>query len=172
MKNMLIRSGFVVFIALLNVVAARADATLTFINPYAYITPGGTIEFDGTLTNTGDTDLYLNGDIFNLQSLDLTVDDSPFIFEGPTFLAAGDSFSGAFINVTADNEILPGEYLGWYTIQGGADTNTYDDLATEDFYIYVAFDTNPSSTTPEPTTFLLMISGFLIFTVLRLVTRG
>ena len=70
-------------IAVASAGAARADAVLTFTPSSLTITPGGTVEFDGTLTNTGTDGIYLNGDAFSLLFPDLTVDDSPFFEDSP-----------------------------------------------------------------------------------------
>lgn len=156
-----VRAGiFAITIAVASAITARADAILTFTPSIITTNAGGTVEFDGVLTNTGTTGLYLNSDTFDLEYPDLSVGDSPFFFFGPTFLAAGDSYAGAFIDVTADAATPSWSYSGTYTIQGGADSNTFDDLATADFTVDVG-----SSTTPEPNSFLLFATGLSIITV-------
>ena len=65
---------------------ARADAILDLKPPTLDTAAGGTVEFAGTLTNTGDADLYLNGDVIILPFPDLTVDDSPFFNNSPLLL--------------------------------------------------------------------------------------
>ena len=160
-----------VFFALVIVFAsagiAYADAIMTFTSSAINTVAGGIVEFDGTLTNTGTSDLYLNGDVVILNYPDLTVDDSPFFADSPLFLSPGGFYSGAFIDVTADAETLFGSYSGSYTIQGGANSNTFNDIATTDFAINI----DPSTITPEPNPFLLQISGLLILAVLRSVRR-
>jgi hypothetical protein len=153
MQERLRTSILALIIAVASAGAARADAVLTFTPSTLSVVAGGTVEFTGTLTNTGDTDLYLNSDSFILPFADLTVDDSPFFFDGPTFLLAGDSFTGAFIDVTADATILSGSYSGTFTIQGGADSSTFDDIASVDYTVDVG------SPVPEPNSFLLMAAG-------------
>lgn len=152
-----------VIAAAASVGMAHADAVLTFTSPTLTITPGGTIEFDGTLTNTGTDDLYLNSDAFSLLFPDLTFDDSPFIFGAPLSLSPGDSYIGPFIDVTADATIASGSYICTYTILGGADSSTFDDIATEDFTV----DVGSTSTTPEPNPFLLIATGMTILAFVR-----
>jgi hypothetical protein len=144
--------------------AARADAILTFTPSTLDTVAGGTVEFDGTITNTGDADLYLNGDSFSLPYPDLSIDDSAFIFGAPLFLSPGDSYIGPFIDVTADGSILSGSYSGTYTIQGGADSNTFDDIATEDFTVII----DSITPTPEPTPVLLLATGLMMLAVVSL----
>jgi hypothetical protein len=158
------RSGIVALVfALASVGAAHADAVLSFTAPTLNIAAGGTVEFDGTLTNTGTEDLYLNGDVIILNYPDLTDDDSPFFADSPLFLSPGDSYTGPFIDVTADATIASGSYDGSYTIQGGADPETFDDIATENFTV----DVGSSSITPEPNSLLLLATGLAILTFAR-----
>ena len=112
---------FALIIAVTSVVAARADAVLTFTPSTLTTAPGGTVEFDGKLTNTGTYDLYLNGDTVSPLPPGVTADDSLFIIFGPLYLSAGDSFTGPFIDVMADAATPSGSYSGTYTIQGGTD---------------------------------------------------
>jgi hypothetical protein len=149
-----IRCGILaLFIAATSVGMARADAVLTFTSPTLTVTPGGTVEFDGTLTNTGIDDLYLNSAAIDSLFPDLTVDDSPFFADSPLFLSPGDSYTGHFFDVTADAATLPGSYDGAYTIQGGADSETFDDIATANFTVDV------SSPVPEPNPLILIATG-------------
>jgi len=159
------RAGIVVLIiAVASASSARADAVLTFTSPTLVITSGGTVEFDGTLTNTGADDIYLNSDTFSLLFPDLTFDDSPFIFEAPLSLSAGNSYTGPFIDVTADVTILPGTYSSTFTILGGADSNALNDIASEDFAVDVA----SASSTPEPSPLLLLVTGLAMIGVMRM----
>ena len=155
-------SYYALVIAVAFMGATHADAVLTFTPSTLSTASGGTVEFDGTLTNTGAYDLYLNGDTISPLFPGLTVDDSPFIFFGPMYLAAGDSFTGAFIDVTADAATPSGSYNGTYTIQGGTDSNTFDDIATADFTLDVG------SPVPEPNPILLLVTGL---TMLMLINR-
>ena len=46
-------------------------------------TPGGTVEFTGSLINTGAADVFLNGDLSVFLYSTLTLDDSPFFASSP-----------------------------------------------------------------------------------------
>jgi len=133
-------------IAVWPVRLAHADAILDLTPATLSTAPGGTVQFSGTLTNTGADDLFLNGDVIILSYPDLTVDDSPFFINSPPFLLPGGSYVGPFLDVTADATTIPGSYSGSYTIQGGADSNTFDNIAEQDFTVEVS----SSVVVPEP----------------------
>jgi len=158
-----VRAGIIALaIAITSVGAAHADAVLSFTPSTLSTVAGGTVEFVGILTNTGAADLYLNGDVVILPYPFLTVDDSIFYVNAPLFLSSGESYSGAFFDVTADAATPSGSYSGTYTIQGGADADTFDDIATEDFQVDV------SSPIPEPNPFLFLATGLAILAAVRL----
>jgi len=155
-----LRSGlFALAITGAFVCAARADTILTLTPSSLDTVASGTVELDGTLTNTGTTDLYLNGDVVILNYANLTVDDSVFYLDAPLFLSAGDSYTGALFDVTANAAAPSGSYSGTYTIQGGADSDTFDDLATADFTVDVG------TTVPEPKSFVLLATGLSMIAV-------
>ena len=62
--------------------------------------PGGSVTFSGTLTNTGPSELFLNGDTYNLAEPDLILDDSPFLLNFPLSLQGGETASGDLFTVT------------------------------------------------------------------------
>jgi len=125
---------------------SRAGAILTFSRNTIQITPGEKIKVIGTLTNTGATDIYLNGDSLKIDKADLTIYDSPFVFFGPLRLSPCHSYKGALIEVTAGAKLQTGSYSGTFTINGGRDTNSYNDLATANFTVEVI----SNSAKPEP----------------------
>lgn len=145
---------------------ANAGVILTFTPSTLNTVAGGTVEFVGTLTNTGTADVYLNGDVVILPYPDLTVDDSPFFISAPLFLSGGSSYTGPFIDVMADLAAVSGSYGGSYTIQGGVDANTFGNLATQDFSV------NVSSSVPEVNSFLLAAVGLLVIVVIRRLWDG
>lgn len=137
--------------------AVRAGVMAFDLTPSTLsVLPGGTIEFTGTLTNTGTDDVYLNGDVAILPDTDLSLDDSPFFADSPLFLSGGQSYDGPFFDVTADATAIPGTYGGSFAILGGADGNTFDNLAAQDFTVTVA------SGSPEPNSSLLIAVPLLI----------
>jgi hypothetical protein len=105
---------------------------------------GGMVEFTGTLTNTSASNVFLNGTVGILPNTQLTLDDSPFFINSPLFLMPSESYVGPFFDVTADATALPGIYSGSFTIQGGVDADTFDNLATQIFTVNIV------SSVPEP----------------------
>jgi hypothetical protein len=137
--------------ALATAPLASADVIFTLTPSALPAQPGGTASFTGTLENTGSSVVFLNGDLFSVPDFPLlTIDDSPFFNDAPLFLNPnGDSYSGAFFNILVDPSTPTGPYTGSFTIQGGADSNTFDDLATQNFEVDVG-STSPPTNTPEP----------------------
>ncbi len=154
---------FALIIAMASVGAARADAILDLTPSTLNTIVGGTVEFDGTLTNLGTTDLYLNDDVVILNYTDLSVDDSIFYVDAPLYLSPGDSYTGAFFDIIADSATPPGSYSGTYTIQGGADADSFDDIATVDFTL----DTGAITPVPEPNPLLLIATGLILVAGVR-----
>lgn len=127
--------------------------------------PGGTIEFIGTLTNSGAADVFLNGDVSILPNTLLTLDDSPFFINSPLFLMPSQSYVGPFFDVAADAGALSGIYSGSFTIQGGADSNTFDNLASQSFTV------NVISSVPEPNYSMLSAFALAMIVVLSFIPR-
>lgn len=132
---------------ILAVLPASADVLDFALTPAVLSAPAGqgtTLEFTGTLSNPTIGDVFLNGDFSVLDPI-LTLDDSPFFTFSPLFLPAGGTYTGPFFDVLVDPSVLPGNYSGSFTIQGGADAMAFDDLATQDFTVHVA-----ATAVPEP----------------------
>ena len=135
--QMKIRTGILTLaIAVASVGAARADLVLTLAPSSLNVLPGGSVQFTGTLTNTGSTSVFLNGDSItssvylsgnssNLPVPSLTVDDKPFIFGAPLMLQPGGTYSGPFFIVTANAAMTFGSYFGTYSVQSGPDRKTF-----------------------------------------------
>src|ERR1700692_3140296 len=124
-------------IAAWSVQLARANVTLDLTPSTLSTFPGGSIEFIGTLTNTGTTNVFLNGDVSILPYTSLTLDDSPFFINSPSFLLPGETYVGPFFDVLANTTALSGSCSGSFTTQGGADSNTFDNLAAQKFTVNV-----------------------------------
>ena len=156
---------FAVGVTLLVLRSARGDVIFNLTPSALTTSPGGTVEFTGTLTNTGSTDVFLNGDSAGGLPPILTLDDSPFFGNAPLFLTGtGGFYSGPFFDVMVVPAALPGIYSGGsFTIQGGADSNTFDGLASQNFQVTV---TSPSSI-PEPGSFVLVATAFAIILFAR-----
>jgi len=131
--------------------AAKADTILTLNSPYQS-GPGPLYTFDATVTNTGSSTVYLNGDLVSGDFPPLTYDDSPFN-SFPLLLNPGDSYTGELFTVTAP-PYGPGSnfYSGSFEILGGSDDSAQDTVATANFNIQV---------TPEPSSFFLFGTGLL-----------
>ncbi|HLK69185.1 MAG TPA: PEP-CTERM sorting domain-containing protein [Bryobacteraceae bacterium] len=121
--------------------------------------PGDLLQFFGTMTNVSPTDtIFLNSISSTSISSFLTIDIGPFFVNAPLFLNPGD-VSGPFeiFDVTIDPATPDGPYLGSFvSIQGGADSETFDDLADVNFDLQVNSITTAA---PEPSTGLLLLVG-------------
>jgi hypothetical protein len=139
---------------LLSAPAMRAESLLVVLTPAAiFASPGSTVEFTGTITatTTNSAIIYLNGDSLNVPS-PLSGDDSPFINNfilGNFALNPGDSFSGAFFEITVPLSAGPGDYAGSFDVLGGSDLNALNVLAA------VQYDVN----VPEPGSIVLLGAG-------------
>ena len=121
--------------------------------------PGDLPRFFGTMTNVSPTDtIFLNSISSTSASGFLTIDTGPFFVNAPFFLNPGD-VSGPFeiFDVTIGLATPDGPYLGsTVSIQGGADSGTFDDLADVNFDVQVS---SPVTAAPEPSTGILMLAG-------------
>jgi len=131
--------------------AAMADTVLTLDSPFQ-IGTGPVFAFYGTITNTGDSTVFLNGDSFTVLDAALTYDDSDYFFvNAPLSLdPSGTSGDIELFTITVADGTPYGLYAGTYQILGGADSNASDVLASENFDIQI---------TPEPSSLMLLASG-------------
>jgi hypothetical protein len=147
----------------LSSTAAYADTlTFTLNDPIASVsgTTGGTATYDVTVSapSSNGAAVYLNGDSFNVAA-PLTLDDTDFFLNAPFFLNPGDDDTFDAFTVTVPPGTAPGDYVGSFTILGGADGNASSDLGAVSFTTEVA---------PEPSSFLLLGSGLAgVFATIR-----
>src|SRR4029078_4273631 len=77
--------------------AQASPITFTLDSPLLTAIPGGTASFAGTLTETGGTTTFLNGDTVTAT---LPVDDSPFFVNFPLSLGPLATFHAVMFTVT------------------------------------------------------------------------
>jgi len=158
--------------------AAQAGLDFTLLAPTVTTGTSPTDQvftFNGTLTNTSTTSLYLNADLFSVDA-PLTGDDSAF---GNTFLSpadpsgsplpqptlgAGQSLSLALFNVTVPAGTPLGSYLGLFEIQGGTTTSDFGLLGSQSFTVNTTAKPVPS--VPEVPGGSALTIGLLMTTAL------
>lgn len=141
-------------LTVLAVAGVRADINITFDDPNQTGGAGQTLNFFGTITNSGATAVFLNFDSLNFGLSDATVSDN-FFTNVPISLAAGGSSGDVdlFDITLANPESLPlGTYTGTYGLLGGIDGSASDNLAQANFSVNV---------TPEPGYFALLGIGLV-----------
>src|SRR4051794_9752285 len=109
---------------LLSFSTAAIGGPLTFNFTSSLLTgsPGKTVTFSATLTNTLGTSLFLNSDIVNITA-PLTADDTKFFLNFPLFLTAGQSVTAPILDVTVPGGTPPGLYPGSFIVLGGSTSN-------------------------------------------------
>lgn len=125
----------VVFVAAAR--PAEAQFTFSFASGTMSVSPGSTVTFSGTMTNSGTSTIYFNAD--SLQGLDssISTDDSAFVFDAPLLLAGGDSYTGDMFSITPASTTPGSTYDGTFFILGGTDSNALDYLSTTFFHVTV-----------------------------------
>jgi hypothetical protein len=133
--------------------SARAQVVIDLSpNTPQTIAPGETIDFSGTVTNTG-PDVFVNGDELKLDppNFAFTFDDTPIVTASQLFpLPAGGTYTGPLFSVTAPGGIINDSYLGTLTLFGGPDTFTTDPIGSASFRL---------NAVPEPGPMALLVSG-------------
>jgi len=159
---------------LLAASTARADVIyMTIYQPFQNALPGDVLYFGGDLWADGDNEgwMFLNGDTALVDS-PLIMDDSPFLDYSPTGLDPGDGwYENWLFTVTVPLDAPDGFYTGYFEVDGGSDSQTYDPLASTGFNIQVGESTG-SADVPEPWNFLLAGAALLTLGNLRRRGRG
>ena len=140
----------------LTFVACVNGAAITFSldQPVASASKGDFVVFSGTITNVGIDTAYLNGALGSLPFSDLLVDYTAFFTAVPASLAVGEFYAGEIFGVSVGLFAGAGDYFGSFTIQGGADAFSFDDMSTQSFQVNVA-------SVPEPGTGPFVLAGFV-----------
>jgi hypothetical protein len=134
-------------VLLTSALAFASPITITMQNSVLSGSPGSTLTFVATASNTTGTTQFLNGDSFSIAA-PLTLSDALFLNNWPLSLNASASFGPqglftVFIPLSAP----VGPYLGTFNLLGGPGVNDSNVLGTVNFEADVA--------TPEPATFVL-----------------
>ena len=155
-----LRSAGVLFLlVLLQAAPGRADLVFSISPTSSSVAPGGTINFLGTVINTGPGDLNLDSiaSVF-VPDLDRTEDFTPFFtnFYWGTVGPLGDGsaiIDSPIYDLLVNPTAAPGVYTGFLTIYD----ESSNELATQSFTVAV---------TPEPGEFVLYgvgIAGLLVW---------
>ena len=152
------RTVLMMCLLMLAPLSMRATLLFTLDSPIQAGGPGGTVSFSGELFNDDVVDVFLNGASATLPYSELSVDFTDFFSLVPLSLSAGESYSGPIFDVDITNSVVPGDYFGSFTLQGGSDDSAFDDLATQNFQVTVP----DTSGVPEPAS-IFLLGGGLIF---------
>jgi hypothetical protein len=120
---------------------------ITFITDLvaAERTTGSTVTFFATVTETGGSTTFLNGDTFGI-ALPLVGDDTPFLVNFPLSLSPLQSVTASFLSVTVPLATSPGLYSGSFAILGGSSPTGLGPLATQP----IAVNVLAPAAVPEP----------------------
>jgi hypothetical protein len=128
--------------------------------------PGSVLAFFGTLTNTTDSDVFLNADNFNLSGLPpSSIDDSPFFANTPSGVLGplGSTGQIELFDITIPSPFAGGVYEGTFQILGGPTAADQIIIGSADFTAQVM------TVAPEPSSFwpFWATAGFLGATRIR-----
>jgi len=167
------RKRFLLMSLLMGAGMVQADMLdVSLVNSDLTGSPGSTVEFFGTISNPSTTDtVYLNGDSWTTGSPFLTLDDTPFFTNAPFFLNPSGNTGPSpleLFDVIIDPSATPGSYNGnLFSILGGPDGGTFTDfgdLVDVPFSVTVQ---SPTTTTPEPDTFWVVLLASITLAIAR-----
>jgi hypothetical protein len=136
----------------------QASLIMTLDRPTFAGNPGDSVDITGTIFNPDPAAVFLNDISGLLTSPDLSFDFTDFFTVVPAELNFGDSYSGPIATVLIDPLGQAGDFFGSITLQGGADQNTFNDLATQNFQFTISANV-PEPASAEP---MVVVIGLLI----------
>jgi hypothetical protein len=142
--------------------------TIALDSPTLTGSPGGVLQFFGTLSNTTNANLYLNADNFNLGGFDPSaIDDSPFFANAPLFLGPdGSTGDIGLFDIAIPNAFPPGNYVGVFQVLGGVSGDSQDIIGSVGFTATVQ-----QSAVPEPGFRLALFLALVVFVLSRHIHR-
>ena len=155
MKRVFLTRLFLLAItALFALPALKADTINVTLTPVRLAgAPGSSILFTGVLENQSGATVYLNSAGGDLSYFELTLDVTPFFTSAPLSLDDGTFYSGPLFAVAISNVALPGTYSGQFTLAGGPDPESFDNIGSAAFEVTVV---------PEPPSIFLLGIGTLL----------
>jgi hypothetical protein len=145
---------FVICLMLAGSTALATPITFSLTSSLLTALPGATVTFSATLTETGGSSTFLNGDIVNIAA-PLLADDTLFFLNFPLSLSPLQSFTASILSVTVPAATPAGLYSGSLAILGGSTPSALNTLGTQPFAVNVV----SSTTIPEPDGTVLVLLG-------------
>lgn len=153
---MITRNLSILGLALMASLPASADIiNFSLVNPPQFAYPGTVLSFSATVSAplTNVAAVFLNADSTTID-YPLTLNDSGFFNSFPLSLNPGGSFTGVLFTVNVPTDVtLLNTYNGYFEIDGGANGNAGNLLASVNFQI----EAEPP--VPEPSTAILPLAG-------------